>query len=263
MKQLIYLFTAAVLLAFAGCTSGPKTGQKDAEASDEAKVADNTLTEKEKKDGWVLLFDGKTTDGWRGYDMEAFPDTGWTIEDGALKCSNSGQGEAGFGGDILYDKKFSNFDLKLDFMIEPDGNSGVFFLGQELGDPDKKIWYTAPEMQILDNYGNHPDNLLGENGNRRCGSLYDLIPGDTAQFNGPMKWNSAEIISYDGTIAFKMNGKTTVEFHLWTPEWNALIKNSKFPGINPDFANVAKEGYIALQDHGHAVWFKNIKIKEL
>jgi hypothetical protein len=261
MKHMIYLFAAILFMAFASCTSKPKAeGDKEAGA-EEAVVADNTLTEQEKEEGWILLFDGETTNGWREYDGEAFPDTGWYIEDGCLVCENSGKGEAGFGGDIIYDKQFTNFDLKLDWMIDSGGNSGIFFLAREL--PGKKIWYTAPEYQILDNFSNHVDNTLGKNGNRRAGSLYDLIPPDPQNAKGAMQWNSAEIISYEGTIVYKMNGETTLEFHLWTNEWNAMIADSKFPDFNPDFADVAKTGYIGLQDHGHAVWFKNIKLREL
>ncbi len=252
-----------MFLGAVACTSAPKEEKKadGAEAAEEVAAAPNTLTDQEKKEGWVLLFDGKTTNGWREYDNAEFPDKGWSIEDGSLKCSNSGMGEAGFGGDIIYDKQFTNFDLKLEWMIEEGGNSGIFYLAQEI--PGKKIWYTAPEYQILDNFGNHVDNTLGVNGNRRAGSLYDLIPPDPQNARGPMEWNSAEIISYDGTIAYRMNGETTLEFHLWTDEWKKMIADSKFPEFNPDFANVAKTGYIGLQDHGHAVWFRNIKIREL
>jgi len=146
-------------------------------------------------------------------------------------------------------------------MIEEGGNSGIFYLAQEI--PGKKIWYTAPEYQILDNFGNHIDNKLGKDGNRRAGSLYDLIPPKPQNAKGPGEWNTAEIISYEGTIAYKMNGETTLEYHLWTQEWEAMIADSKFPDFNPDFADVAKTGYIGLQDHGHAVWFRNIKIQEL
>ena len=224
-------------------------------------MADNTLTAKEKEEGWILLFDGKTTDGWRGYNQEAFPDTGWYVVDGTLHCINSGMGEAGLGGDIIYDKKFSNFDLKVDWMIDTGGNSGVFFMVQEV--PDQQMWYTGLEMQILDNESDHVDNRLGKNGNRRAGSLYDLIPPDPQNARGHMQWNSFEIMSYQGTIVYYMNGENVMEFHLWTPEWNKMIADSKFPEFNPDYANVAKEGFIGLQDHGNAVWFKNIKIKEL
>ncbi len=265
MKQLFYLFISLLFLGAAACTSSPKTG--DTKKTDTEKVKEetvavpNTLTEQEKKEGWILMFDGKTTNGWREYDATAFPDTGWHIEDGMLVCENSGKGEAGFGGDIIYDRPFTNFHFKVDWMIEQGGNSGIFFLAREI--PGKKIWYSAPEYQILDNFSNHIDNTLGVNGNRRAGSLYDLIPPNPQNARGAMEWNSAEIISYEGTIAFKMNGETTLEFHLWTDEWNEMIANSKFPKFNPDFANVAKTGYIGLQDHGHAVWFRNIKIREL
>jgi hypothetical protein len=246
MKQFFFLITAVVFVVMTACSE---------------KEVHNTLTQEEKKEGWILMFDGETTNGWREFGAEVFPDTGWYIEDGALVCENSGKGEAGFGGDIMFDKQFTNFHFKVDWMIEEGGNSGIFFLAQEL--PDKKIWYTAPEYQILDNFSTHIDNTLGKDGNRRAGSLYDLIPPDPQNAKGAMEWNTAEIISYEGTIAFKMNGETTLEFHLWTDEWNEMIANSKFPDFNPDFADVAKTGYIGLQDHGHAVWFRNIKIREL
>jgi hypothetical protein len=255
-----------MFLGLAACNSAPKKeeGEKEAEApevSTEVVTTPNTLTDQEQKDGWILMFDGESTTGWREYDAEAFPEKGWSIEDGSLKCSNSGMGEAGYGGDIIYDKQFTNFHFKVDFMIDSGGNSGIFFLAREL--EGKKIWYTAPEYQILDNMSTHIDNTLGKDGNRRAGSLYDLIPPDPQNFKGPMVWNSAEIISYEGTIAYRMNGETTLEFHLWTDEWKEMIANSKFPEFNPDFADVAKTGYIGLQDHGHAVWFRNIKIREL
>lgn len=266
MRQLFYLFIAVMFLGLAACNTAPKKeeGEKEAETTEvaaEVVTTPNTLTDQEQKDGWILMFDGESTTGWREYDAEAFPEKGWSIEDGSLKCSNSGMGEAGFGGDIMYDKQFTNFHFKVDYMIEEGGNSGIFFLAREL--EGKKIWYTAPEYQILDNMSTHIDNTLGKDGNRRAGSLYDLIPPHPQNFKGPMVWNSAEIISYEGTIAFKMNGETTLEFHLWTDEWKEMIANSKFPEFNPDFADVAKTGYIGLQDHGHAVWFRNIKIREL
>ena len=112
MKQLFYLLTAAVVLVLSSCSGGS---------------GPNTLTDEEKKEGWILMFDGETTDGWREYDAEAFPDKGWSIEDGSLKCSNSGMGEAGFGGDIMFDKQFTNFHFKVDWMIEEGGNSGIFY----------------------------------------------------------------------------------------------------------------------------------------
>lgn len=120
-----------------------------------AQKGDNTLTKKEKKEGWKLLFDGESTDQWRGYGKQEFP-KGWTIEDGALKCIGSGRGEAGArdGGDIITKDQFQNFELSLEWKISEGGNSGIFILGQEVeGQP---VYMSAPEMQILDN-DKHPD----------------------------------------------------------------------------------------------------------
>ncbi len=222
--------------------------------------AQTKLTKKEVKEGWVLLFDGKTTNGWRSYQKQTFP-KGWIVEEGAIKCNASGRGEAGSadGGDIVYNKVFSNFHLKLEWKVAKGGNSGIFYLGQE---KLETIWRTAPEMQVLDNV-NHPDAMMGKDGNRMAGSLYDLIPANPQNAKPFGEWNSVEVICFKGTIVHKMNGKTILEYHLWTPEWEALVADSKFPKLNPDWAKVAAEGLIGLQDHGDDVWFRNIKIREL
>ena len=256
MKSTLLLLLISVFFAL-NCNAVPrkKEGTKE-------KAAFNTLTSEEKAQGWFLLFDGKTNEGWRGNNKPNFP-KGWIIEDGTLKCQASGRGEAGAadGGDILFVKqKFSNFHLKIEWKISEGGNSGIFYLGREVdGWP---IYKTAPEMQVLDN-DRHPDALLGTDGNRKAGSLYDLIPAKPQNTKPSGEWNTVEIISYQGTIVHKQNGATVVEYHLWTPEWNDLVKNSKFPALNPDWANIAKEGVIALQDHGNDVWFRNIKIRLL
>jgi hypothetical protein len=230
--------------------------------SEQKKAENNQLTAEEIADGWQLLFDGETSEGWRNYGKTTFP-KGWIIEEGTLMCQGSGRGEAGAeeGGDILYDKKFSDFHLKLEWKISEGGNSGIFYLGKE--DPQfEYIWMTAPEMQVLDNQ-KHPDALLGKDGNRMAGSLYDLIPAKPQNAKPAGEWNTVEIISYRGTIVHKMNGETVVEYHLWTPKWDEMVADSKFPELNETWADVAKEGYIGLQDHGDDVWFRNIKIKEL
>lgn len=225
-----------------------------------AQEKNNTLTKKEKKQGWVLLFDGKTTDGWRGYDKTAFPDKGWIVENGTLHVIGSSRGEAGGGGgDLLYDKKFRNFELELEWKVSEGGNSGIFYLAQEI--PDEPVWKGAPEMQILDN-DRHPDAKLGVNGNRAAGSLYDLIPGDMKAVKPAGEWNKVKIMVYKGTVVHFVNGRQVLEYHLWTDDWKKMVENSKFKDY-PWFMNPAEEGYIVLQDHGDDVWFRNIKIKEL
>ena len=212
----------------------------------------------EVEEGWEVLFDGIKTTGWRGYGQIGFPIHGWVMEEGALKCVGSGAGEAGGrGGDIIFNKKFKDFRLKLDWKISPGGNSGILYLAQETADP---IWKTAPEMQILDN-DKHPDALLGKDGNRKAGSLYDLIPAVPQNAKPAGEWNSVEIMVYQGTVVHKMNGETVVEYHLGTPDWDKLVAGSKFKDL-PNFGKY-QEGYIGLQDHGNDVWFRNIRILEL
>jgi len=266
-RNLRFLLIFVFIAFLSSCNSNPKSketntkGEKTLEKLESGNVAENnTLTDKEKQDGWVLLFDGKTSKGWRGYKEDHFPG-GWEVIDGTLHCKGSGRGEAGNkeGGDIVYNKDFENFDLQLDWKISKGGNSGIFYLGQETKD---FIWKTAPEMQVLDNE-RHPDAKLGKNGDRQAGSLYDLIPAKPQNAKPAGEWNHVEIIVYKGTVVHKMNGKTVLEYHLWTPDWDSLVAGSKFPALNPDWANVASKGLIGLQDHGDDVWFRNIKIKEL
>jgi hypothetical protein len=221
----------------------------------------NTLTDAEKKEGWVLLFDGNTTTGWRGYNKTTFP-SGWEVKDGTLHCIESGSGEAGNGGDIIYDKKFKNFELSLEWKIGPGGNSGIFYLAKEI--PGEPIWKSSPEMQVLDN-AKHPDARLGVNGNRQAGSLYDLIPAVPQNAKPAGEWNKAGIMVYQGTVVHYQNGVKVLEYHLWTDDWKKMIENSKFKGWD-DFINAGgpeKNGFIGLQDHGNDVWYRNIKIKEL
>ncbi len=219
----------------------------------------NAKKEASQDDGFVSIFDGKTTTGWRGYNKPAFPDHGWEVVDGTLHCIGSGTGEAGDGGDIIYDRKLSNFELSLEWKISEGGNSGIFILAQEI--PDEPIYKSSPEFQILDNE-RHPDAKLGVDGNRMAGSLYDLIPARPQNTKPAGEWNQAGILCYQGTVVFKSNGVNVVEFHLWTEDWKKMVMESKFKDWDW-FLNTAKEGYIGLQDHGNDVWFRNIKLKEL
>ncbi len=256
-------FLLACLLAclvMVSCKS--RTGQQ-AEQAEEEKVAEaaqpNTLTPEEKDQGWMLMFDGETTRGWKSYNGESFPEAGWTIEDGALKCIGSGKGEAGGeGGDIIYDEKLEDFLFKFEWKISEGGNSGVFYLAQET--PGEPIWKSAPEYQILDNE-RHPDAMLGENGNRQAGSLYDLIPADPQNAKPAGEWNTGQILVYQGTVVHYMNGEKVLEYHLGTSDWEKMIEESKFSEF-PEFGKHF-EGYIGLQDHGNDVWYRSMKLKKM
>lgn len=257
MKKLsaLVIFSLVVMPLISGCK------ENNEKEKDTTKAEEKTMIEDENPNEWIVLFDGTSSEGWRGYKKDHFPEA-WKVVDGTIHCVGSGRGEAGSkdGGDIIYDKKFKNFTLSLEWKISEGGNSGIFYLGQE-EDLDY-IWKTAPEMQVLDN-DKHPDAKLGIDGNRKAGSLYDLIPAKPQNAKPVGEWNQVEITVYNGTVVHKQNGVNVVEYHLWTPEWNELVAGSKFPSLNEDWADVANEGYIGLQDHGDDVWFKNIKIKEL
>lgn len=267
-SYVVLTFLIAPLILFSCSQKSGTDEASDTEAATEEAIeateqaAVNTLTDAEKNEGWVLLFDGNTSEGWRGYGKDHFP-AAWEVVDGTLHMIGSGRGEAGSteGGDIIYDKEFQNFTLKLEWKISEGGNSGIFYLGQETPEYDF-IWKTAPEMQVLDNE-KHPDASMGTDGNRQAGSLYDLIPAKPQNARPVGEWNQVEIVVYKGTVIHKQNGETVVEYHLWTPEWEELVAGSKFPGLNADWAKVASKGYFGLQDHGDDVWFRNIKLKEM
>lgn len=218
---------------------------------------------KEKKaeidENWIILFDGTSTDEWRGYNKETFPESGWSVVDGALMVQGSGRGEAGGGGDIITKRKFRNFELSLEWKSSEGGNSGIFYMAQEI--PGEPIWKSAPEMQILDNE-RHADAKLGKDGNRQAGSLYDLIPAVPQNAKPVGEWNHVKITVYKGTVIHWQNGENVLEYHLWTDEWNKMVLESKFKDYEW-FLNTAEEGHIGLQDHGDDIWFRNVKIREL
>jgi hypothetical protein len=230
--------------------------------------SNNTLSAIEKSDGWQVLFDGKTPGHWRGFKRKKFPNN-WIIVDGTLHmkgAKNMTKTELDNRSDLIYGEKFENFILKLDWKISEKGNSGVFYLGQEYSSNANTIydymWRTAPEMQILDNIG-HIDANRGKNGNRQAGSLYDLIPAKPQNAAPVGQWNSIEISVNNRTVTHKQNGEVVVSYQMDTEYWKNIIANSKFPSLNPNWHDVAKSGFIGLQDHDDEVWFRNIKIKKL
>ena len=220
---------------------------------------DNKLSKAEKKTGWVLLFNGSNFDGWRQCNGTEMP-ANWVIDEDAMKVftgegKNPGQGA---NGDILYPaKKFKNFELSIDWKASKSANSGIFYCVREV--PGQPIYYAAPEVQVLDNV-DASDNKVDSH---LAGSLYDLIAADPKTVNPAGSWNTIVIKVKDGKATHTQNGVEVLSYTLWTPEWDEMVKNSKFKNFKGWSEGIDKEGYIGLQDHGYPVWFKNIKIREL
>ncbi|MBC6408981.1 MAG: DUF1080 domain-containing protein [Ekhidna sp.] len=260
---LLFLMAAGLVFSCQPTQKKEANEENIAEESVIETTAVNTLTEEEKADGWMLLFDGSTSDGWRGYKKEVFPKA-WEIVDESIHIQGSGRGELGNteGGDIIYGvKKFGNFHLKLEWKVDSAANSGIFYRGQETEEFDY-IWKTGPEMQVLDNI-NHPDASKGRNGNRQSSSLYDLIAASPQNAKPFGEWNQVELLARGNEIRHIQNGDTVVSYTIGSAELDSLIRISKWPNENPNWREIAAEGYIGLQDHGDDVWFRNIKIKEL
>ena len=225
---------------------------------DKLKNTDNTLTQKEIKEGWKLLFDGKTSTGWMNAKTKSFPTSGWEIKDGTLIVNPATKGANG-GGDIVSVDKYKNFELIVDFMYTPGANSGIkYFIDTETN--NGALASIGCEYQILDDK-NHPDAKLGINGNRTLAGLYDLIAPKNKRDNGPDKWNRATIIVKGNHVQHWLNGQMTVEYERGNDKWKELVATSKFK-TSPGFGEVT-EGRILLQDHGNVVSFKNIKIREI
>ena len=242
------------------CTSHLETARKpNFNNIYQANCIDNTISPVEEEQGWKLLWDGKTTDGWRGAKLTAFPGKGWKVDNGILKVLNSNGGEATNGGDIVTIKNYKDFDLSVDFMITDGANSGIkYFVDTEMNKGEGSS--IGCEYQILDDLL-HPDAKLGVNHNRQLGSLYDLIP---APQNKPFRkgfFNTARIVVKGNKVEHYLNDVKIVEYERGTQMWRALVAYSKFKTWHA-FGETS-EGHILLQDHGNEVSFKNIKIKEL
>lgn len=229
----------------------------------------NTLTDEEKAGGWELLWDGKTTDGWRSARSEDFPKMGWAIQDGLLSVHENGGEESFKGGDIITRNRYSDFELTADFRITPGGNSGIkIFVQPDLSPIEKKTGKPTAvgsaigmEFQILDDEL-HPDAKLGRDGNRTVGALYDLISPPKGKRVMPVGgWNKVRIISRGKHVEFWLNGQKTVEFERGSPEFRAAVAASKYHNI-PNFGEWA-DGHILLQEHGNEASFRNIKLRPL
>ena len=234
-----------------------------------AAVAPNTLTAQEKADGWQLLWDSKTSDGWRSAKSEDFPTHGWIIKNGVLTVHENGGEESAGGGDIITRQRYANFELTTDFKTTPGCNSGIkIFVQPNISPIDKKTGQPTAvgsaiglEFQILDDL-RHPDAKLGRDGDRTIGSLYDLIPAPKDKIVMPVgEWNHARIVSQGKHVEFWLNGQKTVTFERGSAAFLDAVAKSKFKDI-PDFGEWA-DGHILLQEHGSEVSFRNVKIRQL
>lgn len=215
---------------------------------------ENQLTEKERKEGWKLLFNGMNLDGWTSVGKETPPSFGWVVEDGILTVRK----QAGKrGGDIITKEQYSDFDLKVDFRITEGANSGIkyFFTRYEKGG------WLGLEYQILDDE-NHPDAKLGRDGNRLEGGLYDMLPTSPKKVNPIGQWNQARIVAKGSKVTHYLNGKKILTFDRKSEAYKKAWQLSKYKNCQPMFGDV-EAGYILLQDHGDVVSFRNIKIKVL
>lgn len=209
-------------------------------------MAHNTLTASERDAGWQLLFNGTSTDGWRVFKESGTP-TGWAVVDGTLA-------RTGPGGDLITVDQFDDFELTLDWMLEPGGNSGIFFRVTE--DVDR-TFEGAPEMQVLDDVG-HADAVSRLTS---AGANYALHPAAEGAVKPVGEWNSVRIVVDGALVQHWLNGTKVVEYELWTPQWEELVRNSKFVEW-PSYGR-AERGHIGLQDHGDPVYYRNIKVRSL
>lgn len=214
--------------------------------------AANTLTPQEKQEGWRLLWDGKSTDGWRSVKSEAFPAKGWSLEEGALTVLPKNEG--GGGGDIITREVFTNFILKAEFRLTPAANSGIkYFFDPKLNGG------TTLEYQVLD--AAHPDAAKGRDGNRKVASFYDVMPAVGAQPKPLGEWNSAMIVCKGRTVEHWLNGTKVLAFERGSEAFRAEVAKSKF-AKHPKWGEQVC-GHILLQDHNDRVSFRNLKVKTL
>jgi len=210
---------------------------------------DNELTAAEKKEGWVLLFDGKSIDNWRTY--KNLPDNSWEIVNGQLHCKKDGVTQR---ADLVTKDQYASFEIELDWKVEKGANSGLLY---HVLETQKSSYETGPEYQLIDDLG-YAEKLEDW---QKSGADYAMHPPSKIASNPVGQYNHTKLVVNGAHVEHWLNGVKVADFMAWTPEWEKLKTSGKWKDY-PDYGK-AKSGYIALQDHGGGIWFKNIKIKKL
>ncbi|MDG3582392.1 MULTISPECIES: 3-keto-disaccharide hydrolase [Galbibacter] len=249
MKRIIYI---ALIMAYASISCKSKE-KENTDSSTVEEVKEVAIHERKEGD-WQYIFDGTSTDGWRGYNAETLPE-GWVLEGDMLKSLGKG---GDIGGDIIYGKeKYGEFELSVEWKISEGGNSGLFYHVLE-GEQYKAPYFNAPEYQMIDQIG-FPEKLESW---QSLGADYGMYNPD---YEGAVKkageWNTTRIVFTNEKVEYWLNGKQTVSFVPWSDDWQKRKESGKWKDY-PDYGK-AKTGYIGLQDHGSFIWFKNIKIRKL
>jgi hypothetical protein len=252
-KTLIILSGCIMAFQVVGCNIVEKNNSVVTE-----NTTPNTLSKQEQKDGWRLLWDGKTTEGWHSAASESFPTGGWAIKDGELIVGAEGRG----GGDIITREKFSSFELSFDYKTTLGCNSGIKYLVQPNTSASRSLGaMIGPEFQILDD-ATHPDAKAGRNGNRMEGSLYDIFPAAKDKKSKPIgEWSTGRIIVKGTHVEHWLNGNKVLEFERNSQAYLDAVAQSKFNAV-PGYGEWP-DGYILIQEHGNLVSFRNIKIRIL
>ena len=241
LRRLILTVLAMAALVAAQPAAQPKTG------------APNTLTDAEKKEGWILLFDGHSLDGWRGYQKPDASDSRWRVEDGALTVPAENGKDTHGQRDIITKDTFEQFELSVDWKVAPGSNSGIKYFVVE--DRDSAIGH---EYQLIDDE-RHPDAKVGPH--RQTAALYDVLPANDRPTKPAGEWNTTRIVVRGQTVEHWLNGKKVLQYELNSPALIAAIEKSKFKGI--ERFGKRQNAHILLQDHGDQAWFRNIKIRRL
>ncbi|TVQ04213.1 MAG: DUF1080 domain-containing protein [Balneolaceae bacterium] len=270
VKSLIGSFGLIIFLAFAACSESNENSDLQTGIESSLEIQNDHLAQ----EGWETLFDGETLNGWRGLGREDIPQGHWIVEDGAIRkvassdVARAEDGQPISGGDLLYDRQFSNFELSFEWKVSTAANSGIKYNVSEEMSVSHSPRHAALgfEYQVLDDAA-HPD--AANDPNRWAAGLYDLIPPSSdAELNAVGEWNTGRIVFNGNRGEHWLNGKKILEYELGTLMMDRLLATSKWGELGddthiPGFGDRRSSGYIVLQDHGDDVWYRNIMIREL